>query len=135
MTRVLYESPRRLPRTLQDILDHWGNLQVAVARELTKVHEEVFRGSVSHALDLYREGTRGEVTLVVEGAPPVSKSEGMQNASWKEALQAYLGQGDSLRHAVEKVQKLYGVRRRDAYQAALHFRWLKDEEPDEGGFS
>lgn len=134
MTRVLYESPRRLPRTLQDILDHWGNLQVAVARELTKVHEEVFRGSVSHALDVYKEGTRGEVTLVVEGAPQVSKGEGIQNAPWREALQACLEQGDSLKHAVEKVQKLYRVRRREAYQAALDFRRLKDEEPDEGGF-
>ncbi|MGQ9484841.1 MAG: 16S rRNA (cytidine(1402)-2'-O)-methyltransferase [Desulfosoma sp.] len=135
MTRVLYESPRRLPRTLQDILDHWGNLRLAVARELTKVHEQVFRGTVSHALDVYKEGTRGEVTLVVEGAPAALKSEGLQNVSWKETLQAYLDQGDSLRHAVEEVQKLYRVRHRDAYQAALHFKRHKDEEPDKGGFS
>ncbi|ROR01616.1 16S rRNA (cytidine(1402)-2'-O)-methyltransferase [Desulfosoma caldarium] len=135
MTRVLYESPRRLVRTLEDILDQWGDLRVAVARELTKVHEEVFRGTVSQALDVYREGTRGEVTLVVEGAPVASNGEVLQDASWKHALEAYLDHGDSVKNAVEKVQKIYRVRRRDAYQAALHLSRRKNEEPGEGGFS
>lgn len=118
MTCVLYESPRRLPRTLEDILTYWGDRQVAVARELTKVHEEVFRGKVSEALEVYRAGTRGEVTLVVSGAPAQSAMQ-PEEPSWQEALVTYLQEGNSVKDAVEKVHQTYKVRRREAYRTAL----------------
>lgn len=119
MTLVLYESPRRLPRTLQDILTHWGNRRVAVARELTKVHEEVFRGTVCQALELFGTPTRGEVTLVVEGAAPSSSPKSLPDVSWHDALAAWLARGETVKDAVEKVHQTFKVRRREAYRAAL----------------
>ena len=70
MTLILYESPKKLARTLEDILRNWGARRIAVARELTKIHEEVFRGSISEAIEHFTGEVRGELTLVVEGAGP-----------------------------------------------------------------
>lgn len=126
MTLVLYESPRRLPRTLQDILTHWGNRRVAVARELTKVHEEVFRGTVSQALEVFHVAPRGEVTLVVEGAVGPSPWKTLTETSWKEALAAWLARGETVKDAVDMVQKTFKVRRREAYRAALELGRARD---------
>jgi 16S rRNA (cytidine1402-2'-O)-methyltransferase len=71
-TIVLYEAPQRVSRTLQDILTHWGDRRVALARELTKIHEEVRRGKASEILaGLQEQSLRGECVLVVEGRPKV----------------------------------------------------------------
>ena len=71
-TLVLYESPARTGTTLADLVDVLGGQRRAcVARELTKVHEELVRGSLSELAARYREtAPRGEITLVVEGASP-----------------------------------------------------------------
>lgn len=69
-TIVLYEAPQRVSRTLQDILTHWGDRRVALAREMTKIHEEVRRGKVSEILaGLQEQPLKGECVLVVEGRP------------------------------------------------------------------
>jgi 16S rRNA (cytidine1402-2'-O)-methyltransferase len=74
VTLVLYESPHRLRDTLEDMLSGLGDRRMTVCRELTKVHEEVWRTTVGGALERYRrEEPRGEFTLVVEGAE--SRSE------------------------------------------------------------
>jgi 16S rRNA (cytidine1402-2'-O)-methyltransferase len=75
-TIVLCEAPQRVPRTLQDMLTHWGDRRVALARELTKIHEEVRRGKVSEILAGLQEQTlRGECVLVVEGRPKTKAAE------------------------------------------------------------
>jgi 16S rRNA (cytidine1402-2'-O)-methyltransferase len=66
----LFEAPHRVVETLQDILEILGDRRLTVCRELTKVHEEVWRTTVSGALERYRrEAPRGEFTLAIEGAP------------------------------------------------------------------
>jgi 16S rRNA (cytidine1402-2'-O)-methyltransferase len=67
-TVVIYESPRRVRALLADALDIMGDRRVAVARELTKVHEEVIRGRISEVLPRLPQEVRGEVTVVLEGA-------------------------------------------------------------------
>ncbi len=67
MTLVLFEAPHRLRATLDDALDELGDRAVALCRELTKLHEEVFRGSLSQAIHLAQE-PRGEYVVVIEGA-------------------------------------------------------------------
>jgi 16S rRNA (cytidine1402-2'-O)-methyltransferase len=67
-TLVFYESPHRIGETLQDILDILGDRQMALGRELTKVHEEVLRGRVSDLLnELTKRKLKGEMTLVISG--------------------------------------------------------------------
>ncbi len=68
-TLVIYEAPHRLLKSLQAIRDAWGDRPIAVARELTKVHEEVFRGTVGGTIEQFtNHRPRGELTLVVAGA-------------------------------------------------------------------
>ncbi|MEJ2431165.1 MAG: 16S rRNA (cytidine(1402)-2'-O)-methyltransferase [Deltaproteobacteria bacterium] len=67
-TLVLFESPRRLGSSLKDMRKIWGNRRVTVARELTKIHEEIFRGSLDEAIVRWPREARGEITLLVGGA-------------------------------------------------------------------
>ncbi len=67
-TVILYESPRRLIKTLEDLLEHCGDRQVVIARELTKVHEEFVRGGIKELIEELKGKTiRGEITIVMEG--------------------------------------------------------------------
>jgi 16S rRNA (cytidine1402-2'-O)-methyltransferase len=65
---VFFEAPGRLCRLLEELLELWGERPAAVARELTKVHEEVFRGTLRTCLERYSQtAPRGECVLVVGG--------------------------------------------------------------------
>lgn len=67
-TTVLYEAPHRMVATLEAILKFWGDRRLALARELTKMHEEVWRGRVSEFLENLKQRTlKGECVLVIEG--------------------------------------------------------------------
>ena len=67
LTLVLFEAPHRVQATLRDMLEELGDRKISVCRELTKLHEEVFRGSVSQALE-HLQTPRGEFVLVIQGA-------------------------------------------------------------------
>jgi len=67
-TIIFYESPHRLLKTLSDMLEIMGNRRVVIARELTKVYEEIFRGSIEEALERFGTGKcKGEFTILIEG--------------------------------------------------------------------
>ncbi len=108
---VIYESPRRLRTTLAELARLFGaDHPVAVARELTKRHEEVFRGRLGEALEHFRE-PRGEFVLVVPPAPPAPPDE----AALLDALRA---RGLAGRDLVEALVEA-GVPRNRAYRLAL----------------
>ncbi len=118
-TLILFESPERVIPTLHDLLEVLGDRRVAVCRELTKLHEEVFRGTVREAIaHLEAHPPRGEITLVVEGAR--SKLADPERA--EEALRRLLESGASVREAAETVARAHGLSRRDAYLRALRIR-------------
>jgi len=66
-TLVFYESPHRLQKSFNDILAVLGDRRICVAREMTKIHEEFFRGTVSEALEKYSGEVLGEITIILEG--------------------------------------------------------------------
>lgn len=70
-TLIFFESPNRLKSSLKDMLDVFGNRPVAVCRELTKIHQEVLRGTLSQILSIVssRGKIKGEITIVVSGKP------------------------------------------------------------------
>jgi 16S rRNA (cytidine1402-2'-O)-methyltransferase len=121
MTLVLYESPKRLLKTLGDILESWGDRRIAVAREITKLHEEFFRGFVSEAREHFEGEVRGEVTLVVEGAGKELNLE-PDPADWQDELRALLEKGFSSKEAAAAISDRFGISRRVVYQAALEMR-------------
>jgi len=114
-TIVVLESPHRLLAALSDILAVLGDRKVAVCRELTKLHEEVFRGSVSQAIAHFTE-PRGEFTLVIEG----KKEEKPQlTPDIEKQLQALRRSGIVAKEAVARVAEETGLSRKELYRAWL----------------
>jgi 16S rRNA (cytidine1402-2'-O)-methyltransferase len=116
-TVVLYEAPHRLARTLADLAEACGpERRVAVARELTKLHEEVWRGSLGDALAWVRAAApRGEIVLVLEGAPAAGPPD---EGALVDALRHELAAGATARDAARAVAARLGVPRRRVYELA-----------------
>ena len=124
-TLVFYESPRRLSSLLEDAAQILGERRVVVAREMTKVYEEVYRGTVSEVLEqIGKEEVKGEVTVILEGCtspPPVESSAII------EALKRYSEEmGLSRKDSVDRVAEDLGVSRRQVYQQSL--KWKEGSE-------
>lgn len=115
-TVVVLETPHRLAAALQDIKNILGERRLAVCRELTKLHEEVFRGTVSQAIEYFTE-PRGEFTLVIEGRGEPEKPR------LTEDVEAELGEmrraGITAREAVSRLAKETGLSRKELYRAWL----------------
>ena len=117
---VAFESPHRLRASLTALRDALGDRRVAVCRELTKKFEEVFRGTLSDALDHFAE-PRGEFTLVIEGASASAHAEPVEvslDAARRDLL-ARRRAGQPAKRAVPEVAGLYGLPRRQAYRLWL----------------
>ena len=115
-TIITYEAPHRIQETLNDILYVLGDRKIAVCREITKIYEEIFRGSVSEALQHFND-PRGEFTLVIEGK---SKEKPRLTDDIVLKLEALHQSGVGAREAVATVVKETGLSRKEVYQA-----WLK----------
>jgi 16S rRNA (cytidine1402-2'-O)-methyltransferase len=121
-TIVLFEAPNRVLATLTDLADTCGpERRIAVARELTKVHEEVWRGALEGAVRHFGEGTpRGEFVIVVEGRAPVEVAP--DDELLAEAARRELDEGRTTREAADRIANRYGVSRRRAYDVVLQAR-------------
>ncbi len=114
-TLVFLETPHRLQAALVDLLSVLGDRQIAVARELTKLHEEIFRGSMHQAHEHFTaHEPRGEITLVVAGAASLV-------AQWSEMeletqLKISLDQGEAPSQAAARLAALSGWPRREIYR-------------------
>jgi 16S rRNA (cytidine1402-2'-O)-methyltransferase len=117
VTLVAYEAPHRLIQALHDILSVLGNRRLAVCRELTKLHEEVFRGTVEDALEHFIE-PRGEITLIIEGCVKETRQPGEEDGL--AGLEKMRRSGASAREAVAQLASETGISRRELYR-----KWLK----------
>ena len=112
-TIVTFESPHRLRSSLEDVVEVLGDRDVAVCRELTKMHEEVFRGKVSQAISHFTE-PRGEFTLVIGGAPPANDIGDLDRA--RDELRSLKDRGVKAKEAVALVAGANNIPKRDAYR-------------------
>lgn len=117
-TIVIFESPHRLAASLADMVAVLGDRPAAMARELTKVHEEVVRGTLSEILARAKEGVRGEVTLVVGGAPPGEPATATSGEIARR-LGALLAEGVPKKEAIARVAAELKLPKRSVYQTAL----------------
>jgi 16S rRNA (cytidine1402-2'-O)-methyltransferase len=117
-TVVLYEAPHRAARTVNDLAAACGTgRRVALARELTKLHEEVWRGTLGAAQDhLAQVAPRGEYVVVLEGAPAAAESTDEQIV---DALRMALATGADRRTAIATVMSTSGASKRRVYDLAL----------------
>lgn len=118
-TMVFFEAPSRVAQTLADMVTAFGaDRRAAVARELTKLHEEVARGSLAELAAWAEDGVRGELVIVVAGADPRETSPDDALAQ----VRALVDGGMRLKDAAREVAAATGLPSRDLYQAALAAR-------------
>jgi len=122
-TMVFFEAPHRALATLAAMAAAFGaDRPCAVVRELTKVHEEVLRGSLAEVAErLAANGPRGELTLVVGGAP-ASRPSSAGVADLAAEVAALVAGGASTRDAIATVARASGTPRRAVYQAVIDVR-------------
>ena len=116
-TLVFLETPHRLLSALQDLQSMLGDRSIAVARELTKLHEQIMRGSISQALAHFSaQPARGEITLVIEGnkAPAVWSEEQVRSL-----LEQLLSEGNSAAQSAAEVADRSGWPRRTLYRLVM----------------
>jgi 16S rRNA (cytidine1402-2'-O)-methyltransferase len=118
-TTVIYEAPHRLVRTVEDLRAACGDgRRVAIARELTKMHETVWRGTLAEAVEfVHSEEPRGEYAIVVEPAP--SGADGATDEEIAAELRSRIAAGVSRRGAVDEVTTALGVPRKRVYNVSL----------------
>lgn len=114
-TMIFYEAPHKLVATLQDMLTYFGNRNIALCKELTKLHETVFRTTLSDALEYFKENQpRGEYVLIIEGAPE-AEEQPMDINQAVEIAKELMRRGMSASQAAREAADTTGVKRREIY--------------------
>ena len=118
-TVVFYESPERVAASLEDAFEVFGETEVAVARELTKIHEEIVMGPLSEVLENFsgRDSVKGEITIVLgapsKAAPQVSPEE--ISAEFEKFRQSGMRRNDAVKAVAEK----FGLRKNEVYKRLI----------------
>ena len=125
-TLILYEAPHRLLKTLKELFEYMGDRNIAIVREITKLHEEVLRGKLADIIADYESekiAIRGEYVLVIEGKSLLEKREERQKAfeeiSIREHYEKYIAEGMDKKEAMKAVAKDRGIQKRDVYKELL----------------
>lgn len=118
-TLVFYESPHRIAPSLRDMAEVLGDRQAAIARELTKMYEEVLRGSLFELAErIEREPIRGELVVVVAGAEQ-SPLEDVTDHELASAARRLMDDGVPRSQALQDVARTFGVARRKVFDALI----------------
>ena len=122
-TMVFYEAPHKLRATLQDLLDTLGDRPLALCRELSKLHEETIRTTLSAAVSLYAETPpRGEFVLVVGGAPAAEEGAALPLEEGVRRVLRLRSEGMRLKDAARAVAEETGLGKNELYAAAAKAR-------------
>lgn len=117
-TMIFYEAPHKLLATLHDMLKAFGERDIAVVRELTKVHETVFHTTLSGALEYYTENTpRGEFVLIISGTKENKVEYTLNDAV--EIAKKLVTDGQSISQAAKEAASITGVKKGDIYKTLL----------------
>jgi 16S rRNA (cytidine1402-2'-O)-methyltransferase len=122
---VFFESPRRLAATLRELEEALGDRRACVARELTKLYEELARGTLPELAARFAEGARGEVTLVVEGAPADDATRAQapaDEADLDAQIRTRLARGEGAREIAAALAVSSGRPRREVYARVVALR-------------
>lgn len=117
-TIILYEAPHRIREVLQDIENAWGDRHIALGRELTKIHEEFFRGLISEARNfLAAKEPRGEFVLIIDAPPRVEQE--LPSGDPLDKVRMLMAQGAQKKEALAAVSKEYKLPRRELYNRLI----------------
>ena len=120
-TIIFYEAPHRLLDTLDFLLNYLGNRKIAVCRELTKLYEEIYRGTLGEAINYFKENNpRGEFVLVIEGKK-IEEIEEEKKSVWinlsiEEHILLYMNSGKSKKESIKMVAKDRNLPKNEVYK-------------------
>lgn len=118
-TIILYEAPHRIEEVLKDILESWGDRPMAAARELTKLHEEFYRGTISGCLEWLAAGAaRGEFCLVI-GAGEAKTPEAEEQLEPLDEVRKLIAEGVDKKAALAQVAKKRKIPKRELYNQLI----------------
>jgi 16S rRNA (cytidine1402-2'-O)-methyltransferase len=119
-TMLFYEAPHKLGATLRDMNKVFGNREIAIVREITKIHEEVIRTTLDEAVEKYADGSiKGEIVLVIKGAESEKAEDKMTLDQAIECARHSVESGMSVSEAAKQAAKLSGYKKGDIYKALL----------------
>ncbi len=117
-TIIFYEAPHKIVKTIEDMLDIFGERRAVVTRELTKIHEEAIRGRLSEILKHVQEGTiKGEFTIILHGASAEPLKNDIDTAEYLKNL--ILHRGLSKKEAISIAAEELGLPKKDVYKESL----------------
>lgn len=118
-TMIFYEAPHKLLSTLKDMQSYFGNRKISIARELTKVYEQVMRTTLDEAVVFYSENTpKGEFVLVIEGAAPIQEEKITLEQAIEKANEM-VQNGVKATDAAKQIAKQTNFKKSDIYNALL----------------
>lgn len=116
-TMIFYEAPHKLASTLADMAKYWGNRNIALVKELTKIHENVERTTLFDAAEKYKDGSaKGEYVLIVEGKPEEEETEITIDTA-VEMAKKLVENGLSKNEASKEIAKETGLKKSDIYKS------------------
>ena len=118
-TLIFYEAPHKLKRTLEDLLRVLGNRRISLCRELTKIHEEVLRGTISEMIQYYENvNPKGEYVLVVEGKSNVQEGRNVPEEAIEYARNLIID-GTKVSDACKEAAKKFGFTKSEIYSGVI----------------
>lgn len=118
-TLIFYEAPHKLLQTLMDLKEHLGERRISMCREMTKLHEEVLRMTLTEAIEYYTEkNPRGEYVLIVEGAAEEAICERSPEEAMSQVRELIAG-GMKPTDACREVAKMTGLKKSELYRMLL----------------
>ena len=119
-TMIFYEAPHKLPATLRDLYSAFGNRRLSIAREITKIHEEVIRTTTEYAAENYTdESIKGEIVLVLEGAKEDKNEEKYTLQDAVEIAKKLIEQGEKTTSAAKQAAEICGCKKNEIYKELL----------------
>ena len=116
-TMIFYEAPHKLASTLSDMAKYWGNRNIALVKEITKIHENVERTTLFEAAEKYKDGSaKGEYVLIVEGKPEEENEEITIEVA-VEMAKKLVEDGLSKNEAAKEIAKETGLKKSDIYKS------------------
>jgi 16S rRNA (cytidine1402-2'-O)-methyltransferase len=117
-TIIFYEAPHKILKTIEDMLEALGDRRAVITRELTKIHEETIRGTLSEILKHLKEGTiKGEFTIILHGAAAEPLKQDIDTAEYLKNLMIH--RGLSKKEAIATAAEELGLPKKEVYSASL----------------
>lgn len=119
-TMIFYEAPHKLPQTLRDLYASFGDRKLTIVREITKIHEEVIRTTTKNAAENLSDGSvKGEIVLVLEGAPQVDDTEELTLEYAVETAKKLIENGARATDAAKEAAALTGFKKNEIYKELI----------------